>query len=159
MNVAPNAGGSRSGTLTIAGQTYTVTQGPSTCGDLDVSGEANVSAGQFFLFSVGFGEAFFTQTVSVTSSSIIKGPVYLVTVGMPTHLFPSDPTFINSGLAPAPPGTTSTTCFTAAGDYLIPISTGNLLPGQTVNLGTLSWLRGDAPLGYSTRVLSGTPSH
>ncbi len=157
---APNTGGPRSGTVTIAGQTYTVTEGAGACGAVDVSTEVHVSAGQFIPFSVGFGSSLFTQTVSVTntSSSVIQGPVYLVTIGMPTHQFPTDPSFANSGLATTPPGTTFTTCFTAAGDYLIPLAVGSLGPGQTVNLGALTWIAGPGGLGYSTRVLSGKPS-
>jgi photosystem II stability/assembly factor-like uncharacterized protein len=160
MNVAPNTGGPRSGTATIANQTYTVTEGAGACGAVDVSTEVHVSQGPFILFDVGFGEAIFTQTVSVTntSSSAIQGPISLVTIGMPTHQFLTDPFFINSFLEVTPPGTTFTTCFTTAGDYLIPLSTGNLGPGQTANLGTLTWVQGPPGLGYFTRVLSGTPS-
>jgi hypothetical protein len=161
MHVSPNTGGQRSGTAVIAGQIYTITQGAGACGAVDVSTEVSASEGVFNLFSVGFGTSLFTQTVSVTntSSSVIPGPVYLVTVGMPTHEFPTDPFFYNSGLAVNPPGTKSTTCFTAAGDYLIPLSTGNLGPGQIVNLGTLTWIEGSPGLGYFTKVLSGTPAH
>ena len=118
-----------------------------------------VSEGQFILFSVGSGSSLITQTVSITtntSASVIQGPVYLVTMGMPTHQFATDPFFANSGLAVAPPGTTLTTCFTAAGDYYTAFA-GNLGPGQTVNLGTLTWIQGTPGLGYSTKVLSESP--
>ena len=39
LHAAPNAGGARSGTATIAGQTFTATQGGGACGALDVTGQ------------------------------------------------------------------------------------------------------------------------
>jgi hypothetical protein len=161
VSVGANIGGPRSGTVTIAGQTFTVMEGAGACGAVDVAAEVRLSLGQFNLYFIGFGTDTVTQDISVTniSTGVIPGPIYFVLDGLPTHHnttssgFPPD-----SGLAaPVPTGTILTTCFSAGGDYVIPISE-KLLPGQIVSF-TLAFLHGGWPLNYSAKVLSGAPSH
>jgi len=167
VNAAANTGAARSGTVTIAGQTFSATQsatqGADACGALDVTSQVGVTQGQFNFFSLEFGTAIFYQNVTVmnTSSGVVPGPVYLALIGLPTHhhsLFGPE-----SFLLVLPPGTAATTCFTPVddypipGDYLIPIS-GGLQPGQSVPL-LLTFGQGGWPLSYSAKVLSGAPSH
>ncbi len=90
-------------------------------------------------------------TVRNTSGSVIRGPIYLVLIGLPTNYgFPNDSGLFGPQLI--------TTCFSSQGDYLLPLS-GDLLPGQRVGLPLVfftqslsGWIR------YSTKVLSGQPS-
>ena len=155
VNVSANGGGARTGTVTIGGQTFTVAQGAGVCGAVDVTASIRVVQGQFRLFSVGFGTSTYTQSLTFTntSGSPIPGPVNFVMIGLPTH---HHSTITDSGLAVAPAGTKMTSCFTAEGDYMIPIS-GTMAPNQTVPLG-LTLLRGGWPLSYTVKMLSGNPT-
>jgi hypothetical protein len=153
IQAAANTGAQRSGTATIAGQTFSATQsaaGATACGAQDVTSQLPPSLGGFTPFFGGVSEA-----VSITNhtGSFIPGPIYLVTVGEPTHYPYGDPrnTFI---LAPSPG---ATTCFSPLGDYLILVAPGGLNPNQTATIPYgLPW---NAYPSFSSRVLSGTPSH
>ena len=152
VHATANTGGARSGTVTIAGKTFSVTQtapGANACGALDVTSQLPVSFGGF---TPSFGGV--TQPVSITNhtGASIPGPIYLVTVGEPTHNGNLRDTFLVS----VNPG--MTTCFSALGDYLIPMALGGLAPNQTVSIpyGGLYW---NAYPSYAPKVLSGAPSH
>jgi hypothetical protein len=159
LNVQPNTGGSRSGTATIAGQTFSVTEGGGACGALDVTSEVTVYLGGFTPEPYAF--TIYDQTVRLTNTSgiPIPGPVYLVTLGEPSHNPPGQ----NSSLVYVEP---LTTCFSAQGDYLVPTAAvpagTNWLPGQVVS-GTLEWVVDTPfpgyPYPYTVKVLSGLPSH
>jgi hypothetical protein len=149
VQAAPNSGGVRSGTVTIAGQTFSASQsqlGATACGAADVTSQIPPSIHGITPIFGGI-----SQPVSVTNhtSSTIQGPIYLVTVGEPTHYGNLSDTFLISG------GYDPTTCFSSLGDYLIPLTFGGLAPNQTVQVG-LSW---NAYPSYSPKILSGAPSH
>jgi hypothetical protein len=162
LNVASNTGGPRSGSATIAGKTFTVTQGAGACGALDVTSEATVDLGGL-TFVTNVGGLYYDQTLAVRniSGAPIPGPIYLVTLGEPTH----NPVNFNTGLV-SPPGLT--TCFDPQGDYLVPLAGvpvgGFWLPGQVISAetlgGGLAWLIDAFAAGpsFTTKVLSGTPS-
>jgi hypothetical protein len=152
VHATANAGSARSGTVTIAGTTFSVTQtapGASACGALDVTAQLPPSFGGF---TPSFGGV--TTPVSITNhtSAFIPGPIYLVTVGEPTHYGDLRDTFLLS----ANPG--MTTCFSTHGDYLILMAPGGLAPNQTASIpfGGLYW---NAYPSYAPKVLSGAPSH
>ena len=154
LSVAPNTGGPRSGTATIAGQTFSVTQSAGACGALDVSSQVVVSSSQLLPLFLSFN--YFSQTITVTNTSgaVIHGPVYVVTLGEPTH-YPPIPSAHNSFLKG---GGTLTTCYSSGGDYLLLVS-GDLSPRQPVSYGLLWYKETFGAISYSTKVLSGTPSH
>jgi hypothetical protein len=150
LKVAPNTGGPRSGTATIAGLTFSVSQGVGACGALDVTSQMSVTETQ--LIPIPFSNEF-SQTITVrnSSASVIHGPVYVVLLGEPTHYgFPYDSFLL--GTQPV------TTCFSPKGDYLLPVS-GDLQPGQTGGYGLVWTLQTFGRVQYTTKVLSGTPSH
>ncbi len=151
LTVAPNTGGPRSGTATIAGQTFTVNQGAGACGALDVTSEVGVSPSG--LTYIPFSTYLYSQRITVSSSSDIFGPVYLVLIGEPTYYgYPKD-----SGLYG---GGSTTSCFSSPGDYLILISGTDLVPGHPAVV-PLLWFKQGAGgvIRNSFKVLSGTPSH
>jgi hypothetical protein len=151
MQAAPNPGGPRSGTVTIAGKTFSATQGAGACGALDATSQATVF--RTGLSFVPFSTYLYSQTVTVqnTSGSVIRGPVYLALIGLPTHVgYPND-----SGLLG---NQSTTTCFSSQGDYLIPVG-GDLQPGQSVPLPLMFFTqRLSGTIQYTTKVLSGMPS-
>jgi hypothetical protein len=158
INAAANSDGSRSGTVTIAGQTFSATQqsaaSASACGAVDVTPQMSVSKGGL-QFVPPAGSNLYSQVVTLRNSSaaVIHGPVYLVLLGEPTR--DARGSNYNTGLVNQP---ALTTCF-SAGDYLQPIWSGDIQPGQQIP-GTLTWIRGVfAPSpSYLIKVLSGTPS-
>lgn len=151
LQAAPNAGGPRSGTATIAGQTFSATQGAGACGAFDVTSKVRVSAsGLSYIYPSSY---FWSQTITVanTSGSVISGPVYLVLLGLPTHLgYPRDAGLLGSQLI--------TTYFSPQGDYLLLLS-GDVQPGQTIGIPLVFFTQSLFPPRYSTKVLSGQPSH
>ncbi len=154
LNVAPNTGNSRSGTVTIAGQTFSVTQGAGACGALDVTSETVVSRSGL-TWGAPFEPNWYYGKITVTNSSggVMGGPVYLVTLGLPNHR--SDP----YGAELYGPYSL-TTCFSSQGDSLVPVTLGSMQSGQSVTIPlTITTDSPAAPIGYSTKVLSGAPSH
>lgn len=155
VNAVANTGGARSGTVTIAGQTFSVTQaasGATACGAIDVTSQVAITDTSHSHW-IPPNEYSGSIVVRNNSGSIIHGPVYLVLVGEPTHYgSPNDSFLLGSQL--------ETTCFTAQGDYLLPVSpSGDLQPGQTAGYGT-GWITQTfGRISYSLKVLSGTPSH
>jgi hypothetical protein len=151
LTVASNTGGPRSGTATIAGQTFTVNEGAGACGALDVTSKVSVSGTG--LTYIPFSTYDYSQTITVSSSSDIFGPVYLVLIGEPTHYgYPNDSGLIGGG--------STTSCFSSPGDYLILISGTDLVPGHPVGV-PLVWFKQSlgGVIRNSFKVLSGTPSH
>ena len=154
LHAAPNAGAARTGTVTIAGQAFSATQaapGATACGAVDVSSQTNVQPGQQIPIP---WSNYYSQSITVrnASGSVIRGPVFVVTIGEPTHFgFPNDSLLIGGG--------PTTSCFSPLGDYLLLVS-GDLQPGQIVSI-PLVWATQSftASIRYSTKVLSGIPSH
>jgi hypothetical protein len=149
LQAAANSGGSRSGTVTIAGQTFSATQGAGACGALDVTSQMGV-------FQGGLGWVppnLYPQRITVrnNSGSVIRGPVFLVLIGEPTwYGFPFDSFLLGGG--------STTSCFSSPGDYLVLVS-GDMQAGQTVEI-PLVWITQTfGSVRYSIKVLSGTPTH
>jgi len=151
LNVAPNVGTPRTGTVTIAGKTFSVTEGAGGCGALDVTSQmAIVSTG---LVQEPFS-ANFTQSILITNNSggVLHGPVYLVLLGEPTHYgAPYDSVLLY--------GDPLTACYSSPGDYLVAVSSGDMAAGVNVTI-PLTWnIDTNGRVEYTTKVLSGTPSH
>ena len=156
LHAAVNTGGPRSGTATIAGQTFSVTQGGGSCGALDVTLQMPVVIGGLTWIpptSTLYGEQI---TLRNASTSVIHGPVYLALIGEPTHIQPDPNGWFNTALVSQPP---LTYCFSVQGDYLQPVWSGNLQAGQTVSV-YLTWVRDifAASPSFTYRVLSGQPT-
>ncbi len=155
VHAAANTGGPRSGTVAIAGQVFTVNEaapGASACGALDVTSQvmpiSDTSHSHWIPPNEYTGRIVFRNN----SGSVIHGPVYIVLVGEPTHFgFPNDSFLLGNQLI--------TTCFTPLGDYLLPVSSGDLQPGQPATYGTAWTTQTFGRISYSLKVLSGTPSH
>jgi photosystem II stability/assembly factor-like uncharacterized protein len=160
LSVASNTGGPRSGTATIAGQTFSLTQGGGACGALDVTSQVTVGRGGYtpvgspFPIGVEQNVILFNPPAPFGGGTVIHGPVYLVLLGEPTH----SPLGDDPSLATGSP-LTLTTCFSTQGDYLVTVSPGDLAPGQTVSADFL-WVSGifASEPSYTYKVLSGTPS-
>jgi probable HAF family extracellular repeat protein len=161
LSVSANTGASRSGTATIAGQTFTVTEGSGDCGALDVGSKASVSASQLIQFPYfglnpeNLNEYSQTITVRNNSYSPIPGPVYVVLLGEPhNNPFNNDSDLLGTFL--------TTTCFSSQPSYLLNMplpASGTLPPGQTSEY-PVTWVTEESgTVVYSTKVLSGKPSH
>jgi hypothetical protein len=147
FRVAPNTGTPRTGHLTIGGEVFPVTQDAGACGAVDVTGDVNVLKngltpiwGNINQFSTSF-------RVTNTSAAPIRGPIMAVLVGLPNQR-----AFVlgTQGL---------TTCFSAAGDYLVLLTASDL--ARNANTGyqfIIARQTTTAPMGYTVRVLSGIPS-
>jgi sugar lactone lactonase YvrE len=154
VRAAINSGTARTGDIAIAGQSLTVTQGAgdaTVCGSTDVTPRVSVARTGLAWDPPGY---VFSNAITVrnTSGSAIAGPVYLVLVGLPTHFsYPYNTYLLGSQL--------ETSCFTAAGDYLIPVASG-LAPGQAAGV-PLVYVEQSASAGinYQIKVLSGQPTH
>ncbi len=161
---ANNTGATRVGTVTIGGAPLTVTQ-PSTagasggaCGATDVTQQFRIQEG---LLQPQFGSWNYYQTISVTnaSGSNLPLPIFIVLVGEPTNNgYPNDSFLFGGG--------STTKCFSPTGDYILlpsPQGVGSIAttmpPGQTATA-PLVWSRQSllAPIRYSVKVLSGTPT-
>jgi DNA-binding beta-propeller fold protein YncE len=152
IHAASNTGGARTGTVTIAGRTFTVTQGGGACGALDVTAKTAVTLGGLTLLQ--FTSFIYSGTITVRNNSdvTLHPPLYVVLVGLPNHL--ADPYGVGSNIA------LQTTCFTPAGDYMYLLSTGDLPPGGSISFSPLFYtLSLFGNISYHPRVLSGTPTH
>jgi Beta-propeller repeat/Putative binding domain, N-terminal len=147
LTVAPNADGPRSGTATIAGQTFTVNQGAGACGAVDET--SALSSG----FSPGGfqpeGVNLFYQKITITNrtGAAISGPLNYVLVGLPSS---------GTGTTGAWP---FTYCFSTTGNPIVPIAPGGLAAGQSVTF-SLDFVKppSGGPLSYTPKILSGNPS-
>jgi probable HAF family extracellular repeat protein len=163
FNVATNTGVPRTGTLTIAGQTYTVTQSASGCGATDVSNLVSVSQNAFMPWPPLF--EFYIQTVSLSnrSAQTIPGPIYLVMDGLPRTGGTCVATGVTNPICNVSPAPPVTLCQSPGGSDLYQVSSGPMAPNHTITV-TLSFLPGQAAggtqrgLDYTTRVFSGTPT-
>jgi hypothetical protein len=122
------------------------------CGALDVTSEMIVRRGLFrriYATTYDYSE---TITVYNASGAVVPGPIYLVLVGMPNHEpYPNGNGLLGSQLL--------TTCFSPQGDYLLPVSE-SMERNQIVELPLVFFTQ--SPFGslrYTTKVLSGTPTH
>jgi len=152
LNAAPNTGSSRSGTVTIGSQTLSVTQSAGACGALDVTFEMIVRPGfPEYIYPSTYD---YSETISVANGSgtVMPGPIYLVLVGMPNHEpYPNGNGLVGSQLL--------TTCFSKQGDYLLPVAE-TMQRNQIVELPLLFFTQSlGGSLRYTTKVLSGTPTH
>ena len=151
LRVAPNAGGPRSGTATIAGKTFSATQGAGACGALDVSSQMQVTRnGLNLIYPSSY---LYSSSITVTNrGSSIFGPVWIALIGLPTNLgFPNDSGLLGSQRL--------TTCFSSPGDYLLLVSGFDMAPGQSIGIPLVFFTQGfGGGLQYSTKVLSGTPT-
>jgi len=147
LDVAPSPGGFRSGTATIAGQTFSVTQGAGACGAVDVTSEMTVKqSGLTYVFPSSLGEL---VTVKNNSGAAVNGPVYLVLLGVP-----------DNGNGVLGGSQSLTTCYSPQGDYLLLASANSMPAGQSVVLPLLFSTQGfGVGVEYTTKVLSGKPSH
>jgi hypothetical protein len=152
LDVAPNTGRARTGTVTIAGQTFTVSQGGGACGALDASSGARVRRSG--LTYIPFSTYLYSESITVTNSSasVLHAPLYLVLVGVPNHFAPPN----DNGAI----GALQTTCFTPAGDNMFRLFGEDLQPGQSTVIPILFFThRFFGGIQFQPKVLSGTPSH
>ena len=158
LHVSANTGGARSGTATMGGQTFTVTQvapGAGACGALDLSATSQVRVSRGGLTPVqGVGAPYqYTQEIIITnqSGSVLHAPLFLVLVGVPNHKpYPYTTDVFGKDR--------QTTCFSPQGDAMFQITTGDMSPGTSIRIEPLFWLDIQAGLSYTPRVLSGAPS-
>lgn len=151
ITVRTNSGAERSGTVRIAGQTFSVTQnaatgGPGACGATDATSQVSIGYGGFGPPSVS---GIFLQRVQIrnTSSTFIPPPINLVLVGVPSP-----------GVRLAR-GFPLTRCFTSDGDSMFgPLISDGIPPGGSVTLEFDFLADFPARPRYSLKVLSGTPS-
>jgi hypothetical protein len=152
LRVAVNSGSARTGTATIAGQTFTVSQGGGACGALDVTGETRALGGGYSY--IPFTTYLYSGTITVTNTSAqtLHPPLFVVLVGLPNHLpYPSGDGVI---------GAAQTTCFSPAGDAMYLLPTGDLPPGRATAVSPLFFTQSlFGGISYQLRVLSGTPTH
>lgn len=152
LRAQPNVGSPRSGTATIAVKLFSATQGAGACGALDMTSKMRVyRSGLTFIYPSSY---MYSGNIAVTNSSggIVRGPVWLVLLGLPTHYgYPNDSGLIGNQLL--------TTCFSAQGDYRVLVSGADMAPNQQVGIPLVFFTQRLAGLiQYSTKVLSGTPT-
>ncbi len=148
IQASANTGAQRSGTVTVAGQSFSATQaapGASACGALDVTSQVSVPPGGFTpIFPAGSN--LWHQEITITNRGpAISGPINYVLIGLPT---PS-----GVGLTG---GFGETTCFGAAA-YIVPVSSGGLASAAHVTFG-LDFVDQFGLPSYTPKVLSGQPS-
>jgi hypothetical protein len=154
VRAAPNPAEARTGTVTIAGQTFSASQGAGVCGAVDVTSRVIASRGG--LSWIPWTSYLFQSTFTVrnTSGSAIPGPVYVVFQGLPYHAnYPDDAGLWGSQAL--------TYCYRSVGDYLILILTpgGLLAPGQSVKLPLVyRTQRRTTLINFTRKVVSGKPS-
>jgi hypothetical protein len=157
---SPNTGGARSGTATIAGQTFTAMQaapGATACGaqDLTASQQVRVSQGSLTLDpDPGLSPNGHTQKITVINQSggVLPANLYLVLVGVPNHQ--PEPYYATTVFSAA----SQTTCFTTQGDAMFQITAGPLAPGSFVTIDPIFLIDPFASFSYTPKVLSGPPS-
>ena len=168
FTVSPNAGTPRNGTLTIAGQTYSITQSASGCGATDVSNKVIVGRGPYLGDALG---NYWIQTVSLfnISNQPVAGPIYLVMDGLPRTGYPCTEIGVADPTCDVQQAAGVTYCGSFTGSDLVLFSSGSIAPSQQLSeqLSFLPPPGGLEPVGssgpngdfaYTTRVFSGTPS-
>jgi hypothetical protein len=165
LRASPNTDGARSGTININGiaggtivsvLTVSVAQSPTTgggptptCGSaLDVT--ANVRVQRLSYQPVPYSIYLYTQhiTVTNTSGSTIRGPLFIVFVGLPNLQS-------QVGIVGFP---SLTSCFSPQGDTVGLLSGGDLAPGASVDLQPLFATQNPfTSPQYVPKVLSGQP--
>jgi hypothetical protein len=162
FTIAANAGTPRTGTLTIAGQTYTVTQSASACGATDVSNKISVSRDAFL---AGFLDNSWTETVTLSNNTgqTIAGPVYLVMDGLPRTGGTCTEIGVTNPTCNVTSASLVTFCQSPNGSDLVMFSSGPMTSGQSIK-NNLSFLPGPSVgtlatgFNYTFRVFSGTPT-
>jgi hypothetical protein len=155
LNVLPNPSGFRSGTVTIAGNTFTVNQqagrsgGGNACGAVNETSVLTLVQGQ--IAAEPPGPNLYYQDISITNhtGTTINGPIYLVLIGLP-----------NSSGAGLTTGYTPTYCFSSFESSLVLISSGGIAPGGRIvtSLYFVTPLPPFPSLNYTPVLLSGAPS-
>jgi hypothetical protein len=149
LNVAANSGTARSGTATIAGEMFTVTQGAGACGAIDETSLLSFSQGGFYHIGLPASNLY-DEKISITNTtgSAINGPLYYVFIGLPNAQ--------GAGLTDAD-GVTY--CFSPSGSSMLSVAAGGLAPGQSVTeIPTFLNPPFSGSLDYTPKILSGTPS-
>jgi hypothetical protein len=155
LQASVNAGGLRSGTVTIAGKTFNASQSAAGCGTTDVSSQVTVTRGAI---ASNFTRTAYVEQVRLTNQGAsVAGPVYLVLDGLPMTAAPC--VGGTCGVTPPPP---LTFCQSPSGSSLIIAAPSGMTPGQVVTL-SLQFQPGAAqgglpPTWYTTRIFSGTPT-
>jgi hypothetical protein len=163
VTTAANAGGLLSGSVTIAGQSFSVSQSASACGATDVSSQVKVTGGAYVSQPPLFNKFAQTVTLTNTGAASIAGPVSLALDGLPRTGSPCVAKGVSNETCDVYPTPPVTYCQSPAGSAIIPISSAGLAPGQSVSV-ALSFIpgasAGGSPLGlqYTPRVFSGTPN-
>jgi len=158
----PNTGGLRSGSMTIAGKTFSVSQSANACGATDVSSQVSVSRGT--ILSTFLNNYYYEDvTLHNQGTTSVAGPVYLVLDGLPTtrsqcgtNVFGQ---YQTCGVVD-PSGVTY--CQSPSGSDMVLYAPNGLAPGQQVST-YIDFVPGPSggalpPNWYTTRVFSGTPS-
>jgi hypothetical protein len=152
LSVAPQAGASRSGTVTIAGQTFSITEGAGDCGAVDVTSQIGTyKSGLTYIWESSYEYSEYISVINI-SLQTVPGPIYLALLGLPNHQPPPNGNNLLSGGV-------LTTCFSPQGDYLMPVSRDSMTPGASIIVPLL--LSTDSlggSLGYTIKVLSGLPN-
>jgi Putative binding domain, N-terminal len=123
LTIVPNGSAARTGTVTVAGQSISITQTGAaqtpTCGSaVDVTGKVRIDrTGIIPVDPYGRLERH-TIVVTNISGSVIRGPLYLVFVGLPTA---------QVGVVQNP---SLTTCFSTKGDTIVLMTASDLQPGK-----------------------------
>jgi hypothetical protein len=157
----PNAGGLRSGFITIGGKTFSVSQSASACGATDVSSQVSVARGTVFADFLGND---YTQKITLQNQGTtnIAGPIYLVLDGLPATRFECGTFFGQTQTCGVLNASRLTFCQSPPGSDMVVFTPNGLASGQQVSL-VLTFVPGrvggaSAPSWFTTRVFSGTPN-
>jgi len=157
----PNAGGLRSGSITIAGNPFSVSQSASACGASDVSSQVSVSRGSIL---AGFTGGYYAETVTLKNqgATSVAGPIYLVMDGLPTTRSQCGTFLGQAQTCSVTQASMLTHCQSPSGSDMVLFAPNGLAPGQQASE-SLTFLPGPAggaspPNWYTTRVFSGTPN-
>jgi streptogramin lyase len=156
----PDTGGLRSGSITIAGKPFSVSQGADACGASDVSSQIAVGRGPILQDFIG-GTYDETITLRNNGSTVVPSPVFLVLDGLPVTGSQCGTFLGQNQTCSVTPAPRLTFCQSPSGSDMVLFAPGGLTPGQAVTA-TLTFVPGPAggakPPVYTTRVFSGTPN-
>jgi hypothetical protein len=157
----PNSGGLRSGSITIAGKPFNVSQSADACGATDVSSQVSVSAGTIL---ADFSGTSYPDPVTLHNQGTtnVAGPIYLVLDGLPSTRA-SCGNFLGETQTCSVRNTSRLTyCQSPSGSDMVLVAPNGLAPGQQAS-DTLIFVPGPGggaapPNWVKFRVFSGTPS-
>ncbi|HKV92439.1 MAG TPA: BACON domain-containing carbohydrate-binding protein [Candidatus Angelobacter sp.] len=154
IHAGVNGGSARTGTVTISGITYTVSQGAGACGAIELtSSQVRVSQGNLApTFDPGIPNSY-TEKITVTNQSgaVLHGPLFLALVGIPNHQLDPYRTDVF--------GADATVCFSSPRtDAMFQITTGDVAPGGFVSITPVFIKDLGAALSFMPKVLEGEPT-